>query len=212
MQFSKIAIAALAATFLSSGIAVAQDGPWQVRVRAIAVLPDVDSVVSPIGGRASVDQAYVPELDISYFFNDNVSMELVLATTNHDVSAKATALGNLDLGDVWLLPPTLVLQYHFAPDAMINPYIGAGVNYTVTYSSGLPNTSPLANIHYKDKIGLALNAGVDVDINDDWFWNFDVKKIFLNTDVRIDAGGLGIVNADVDLDPWIVGIGVGRRF
>ncbi len=212
MKFSKIAAAALAATFLSSGVALAQEGPWQVRFRAIAVLPDIDSVVSPIGGRASIDQAYVPELDISYFFSDNVSMELVLATTNHDVSAKATALGNLDLGDVWLLPPTLVLQYHFAPEAMINPYIGAGVNYTVTYSSDLPGASPLANIHYKDNIGLALNAGFDVNFGGDWFWNFDVKKVYLNTDVTIDAGGLGIVNADVDLDPWIVGIGFGRRF
>jgi outer membrane protein len=212
MRVSTIAMAALAATFLSTSIAKADDGPWQVRGRIIAVMPDISSTVSPIGGRASVDQAYVPELDISYFFNDNVSMELVLATTNHDVSAKATALGNVDLGDVWLLPPTLLMQYHFAPQATLNPYLGAGVNYTVTYASGLPTASPLVNIHYKDNVGLALQAGVDVKINDDWFWNVDVKKLFLNTRVTVDAGGLGIVRADVGLDPWIVGIGFGRKF
>jgi len=213
MKFSKIAAVALATTFLSTGVAMAKDyGPWQVRVRALAVLPDVSSTITPIGGRASVDQSYVPELDISYFFNDNVSMELILATSNHNVSAKATALGNIDLGDVWLLPPTLFLQYHLAPEAVINPYLGAGLNYTVSYASDLPNGSALANIHYGDNVGFALQAGADIKMNDDWFWNVDVKKLFLNTKVTIDAGSLGIVKGNVDLDPWIIGVGIGKRF
>ncbi len=213
MKLSKIAMVALATSFLSTGVAMATDyGPWQVRVRALAVLPDVSSTITPIGGRASVDQSYVPELDISYFLNDNVSMELILATTDHNVSAKATSLGNLDLGDVWLLPPTLLLQYHMAPEAVINPYVGAGLNYTISYASGLPNGSPLVNIHYSDNVGLALQAGVDIKMNDDWFWNVDVKKLFLNTKVTIDAGSLGIVRGNVDLDPWIVGVGIGKRF
>lgn len=213
MKLSKFALAAFAATFLSTGPVLAGDGPWQVRVRALAVLPDVSSTITPIGGRASIDQSYVPELDISYFFSDNVSAELILATSNHNVSAKATALGNLDLGDVWLLPPTLLLQYHFAPEAVINPYVGGGVNYTITYASGgLPSASPLVSTHYKDNLGLALQAGFDVKINEDWFWNVDVKKLFLNTKVTVDAGGLGIVTGNVGLDPWIVGVGIGRRF
>ena len=53
---------------------------------------------------------------------------------------------------------------------------------------------------------------MDVPISDDYFLNFDVKKIFLNTDVTVNAGDAGVVGADVDLDPLIIGIGVGRRF
>ena len=30
-----------------------------------------------------------------------------------------------------LLPPTLLLQYHFFPNRRIRPYVGAGVNFTL---------------------------------------------------------------------------------
>ena len=36
------------------------------------------------------------------------------------------------------LPPTLTLQYHFAPGANVRPYVGAGVNYTRFSSVNLP--------------------------------------------------------------------------
>ena len=67
-------------------------------------------------------------------------------------------------------------------------------------------------MNYDNGFGFALQAGVDVPINDDYFLNFDVKKIFLNTDAEIDAGAAGTVGADVDLDPLIIGVGIGRRF
>ena len=38
--------------------------------------------------------------------------------------------------------------------------------------------------------------------------NGDVKKVFVQTDVKVS----GTINADVDLDPWIVGFGIGHRF
>jgi outer membrane protein len=39
--------------------------------------------------------------------------------------------------------------------------------------------------------------------------NMDIKKIYLNTDVSVNNGA---VTADVDLDPWVFGVGVGYRF
>ena len=201
------AIGALgAATLTVSGMtaALAADGesPWLVRVRAIAVTPDESASVSPIGGSVNIDDQYVPELDISYFFTDNIAAELVLATANHDVSSSVVG----SLGDVALLPPTLLLQYHFTPDRTFSPYVGAGVNYTFFYdehgAAGLP-------IDYDDSFGWALQAGADFKINKEWSINVDVKKLFLSTDVSI-AGGA--VTADVDIDPWIIGLGVGYRF
>ena len=46
-------------------------------------------------------------------------------------------------------------------------------------------------------------------IDDKWFVNVDVKKLFLQTDVSINSGA---ITADVDIDPWIVGVGIGRTF
>lgn len=205
------ACAALAAGSLTPA-ALASQGDWMFRLRALNVIPDEGATILPIGGSVDISSSVVPELDITYFFTDHLAVELILGVTPHDVRAVNTSLGDIDLGDVWLLPPTLTLQYHFNPDGQVRPYAGAGVNFTHFFSDSLPNGSPLTSIRYSNSFGLALQAGVDYRLSERWFLNFDVKKIWINTDVRIDAGGLGIVTADVDIDPWIIGVGFGWRY
>ncbi len=196
-----------AALQLGAGAAMASDveNPWQIRVRLIDVAPDESSTTS-IGGQANVDSSLVPELDISYYWTENWSTELILATSKHNVTATGTALGDLDLGHTWVLPPTLLMQYHFNAENSVRPYLGAGINYTFFYSS---DPGDLASINYDNGFGFAAQAGVDIDVTDDWFLNLDVKKLWLNTDVAINGGA---VTADVDLDPWVFGIGFGTRF
>jgi outer membrane protein len=104
------------------------------------------------------------------------------------------------------LPPTLTVQYHFSPDAIFRPYVGAGVNYTIFWDE---NGAPGLPMEYEDAFGAALQAGFDYALDEHWFLNVDVKKIFLSTEVSV-AGGA--VTADVDIDPWIVGAGFGYRF
>ena len=178
---------------------------WLVRLRAINVDTDVDSSTS-IGGNVTASITTVPELDISYFWTDHIATELILAVTPHDMGATGTALGELDLGDVWLLPPTLTLQYHFLPENKFRPYVGAGVNYTVFFSE---DSGGVAAIDYEDNFGYDLQAGFDYEINEHLAFNMDIKKVYLNTDVDINGGA---VTADVDLDPWIYGVGLAYRF
>ncbi|NVJ69883.1 MAG: OmpW family protein [Alphaproteobacteria bacterium] len=196
-----------AALQVGAGVAQADSdkGPWQVRLRLIDVAPDESSTVS-IGGQANVDSSVVPELDISYFWTDNWSTELILATSKHDVTATGTALGDLSLGHTWVLPPTLLMQYHFNPEGTFRPYMGAGVNYTFFYNG---KSGDVDSINYDNGFGFALQAGTDIAIDEDWFINLDVKKLWLNTDVSINGGA---VTADVDLDPWVFGVGFGYRF
>ena len=63
-----------------------------------------------------------------------------------------------------------------------------------------------------ESFGGALQAGIDYRLNERWFLNADVKKVWINTDVSIDAGGLGTVTGDVDIDPVIFGLGIGLRY
>ncbi|PWR23137.1 OmpW/AlkL family protein [Zavarzinia compransoris] len=207
---------ALAALVLAAGTArpakAEGESPWQVRGRALFVLPEESGALSTGGtripGDVSIDTSVIPELDITYFFTPNVAVELILGTTRHNAKAVNTPLGTADLGDVWLLPPTLTLQYHFAPDGKIRPYIGAGVNYTIFYGKDEPSG---LSVDYKNNFGWALQAGVDIPIDDHWSLNVDVKKVFLSTDVKVR--GLAVpVDADVDIDPTLVGVGVGYRF
>lgn len=192
---------------VAAGSAAAQEekSPWLVRVRLIDVAPDESSTVS-IGGEATADSSIVPELDISYFWTDNFATELILATSHHQIGANGTALGDVDLGDVWVLPPTLLLQYHFNPQGQVRPYVGAGINYTIFYNE---DAGDLDTISYEDGFGYAFQAGLDIGLNDRWAFNADVKKLFLNTDVTLNGG---VATADVDLDPWVFGMGFAYRF
>jgi outer membrane protein len=105
-----------------------------IRGRAATVIPQESADISVIGGDIDIDKSLVPELDISYFFTENIAAELILAITPHEAQATNTSLGRV---------------------------------------------------------------------------NLDVKKLWISTDVSINNGA---INADVDINPWIVGVGVGYRF
>ena len=113
-----------------------QAGTLMIRVRAIGVIPlDADSSVSVIGGHVSTSAQPAPELDISWFFTDNIAVELIAATTRHTLNATGTSLGNVDVGSTWVLPPTLTLQYHFMPHEQLSPYVSVGLNASFSYST-----------------------------------------------------------------------------
>ncbi len=202
--FFTTAIAAL----LTAAPASAESGDWLVRLRAINVAPNESADIATIGGDVDIDTSVVPELDITYFVRDQWAVELILGVTPHDVTAVGTSLGDVELGDVTLLPPTLTLQYHFNPQGQVRPYVGAGVNYTHFFDADLPAGSALTSIDYDASFGLAAQAGVDFALDDDWFVNVDVKYIDIDTDVTIN----GAIAADVLIDPVVFGIGLGRRF
>nr|WP_298790574.1 OmpW family outer membrane protein [uncultured Allomuricauda sp.] len=186
------------------------ESPWQFRLRGIVVTPDESADIEAIVGDASISTTIVPEFDISYFFDENWSLELILATTKHNVEAVGTSAGDIDLGHVWLLPPTLTGQYHFTGGDFI-PYVGAGLNLTLFY--GVDEGPVADDVDYDTSVGYALQAGFDFMLNDKWFLNADVKKLFLSTDATVNATtALGAtVGADVDINPWIIGFGVGVK-
>ena len=179
-----------------------RQNPWQIRGRIIDVIPQEDSSTS-IGGDVEVSTRVDPELDISYFFTDNIAAELILATTKHNMKHSSGA----DLGSAYILPPTLTVQYHFTPDQKFSPYVGAGLNYSMFY--GEDTAAGFNDLDVDGGVGYALQAGFDYWIDDHWGANLDVKKIFLNVDAELNNGA---VTADVDLDPVIVGAGVSYRF
>lgn len=203
-----VALAAVLSAAIALPAAAQDDGPWQFRLRGIVVVPDESAEIAEIGGDAEIDVSVVPELDITYFFTDRLSAELILATTPHDAMAIGTSLGDLDLGSVWLLPPTLTLQFHPVPGGVVQPYVGAGGNLTFFYNVDVDGADVTA-ADYDTAFGFAIQAGFDIPLGDGgWLLNVDGKKVFLETDATFNDGG---VTADVTIDPWIIGAGIGLR-
>ncbi|MBI3678718.1 MAG: OmpW family protein [Proteobacteria bacterium] len=202
MRLTSVLLAAIAASAFCAPVQAAE-GDWLLRARGIAVVPQESAKITPVGGSVNIDNSFVPEVDATYFTGDHWAFELIAATTEHSVRHTPTGL---DIGSVWLLPPTLTAQYHFNQDGEIRPYIGAGINYTIFYNVNDPAG---LNVHYSNNFGWALQAGVDIPFgHDGYFFNLDVKKLFLSTNVNINSG---FIKAKVDIDPWIIGAGVGLK-
>jgi outer membrane protein len=228
----KTLLAVLMAAVFAPSMAIAEQGDWVVRLRAVNISPDVDSDlgkdvaknVAPglmsTGAELDVDNKTIPEIDISYYITKNIAAELILATgARHDVSitkaGSGAVLPNQNLGSVNLLPPTLTLQWHFMPDQMFDPYVGAGINYTKFMDNSLETTKGVPGLPIRvdhSSFGPALQAGFDVNLKDGWLINADVKKVWIDTDVHLNAGA-GYVKIDsLDINPWVFGLGVGKKF
>lgn len=201
-----------------AGSAQAEAGDFQVRVRAIGVLPTEDAGgINPALPTASVgvDSAVTGEVDFTYFFTRHIGAELILATSNHDVVGRGALNGVGKIIDARVLPPTLTVQYHFNPDGKFRPYLGAGVNYTIFYSvdatDTLRNAIGPVDVSADSSLGWAVQAGLDYAINKHWFVNMDLKYVSIDTRVTLHQGATRN-SVNIDLDPLIVGVGVGYRF
>ena len=211
MKKYKLFISAVIIPFIlgCSQASAMEAGDVILRARALAVKPQEDATITGAvtGSSIDIDTSVVPELDLSYFLSKNIALELIAAVTPHDVHASGTSAGNLDLGSAWLLPPTLTAQYHFNEHKGFKPYIGAGVNYTLFFDEDAG--SSINSIDYDSSFGPALQVGMDYMLNEHWMLNADLKKIWINSDVKINGGA---VNADVDINPWVFGVGIGYKF
>lgn len=232
-------VLALAATF-APALAYAEAGDIVVRLRATNINPSEDSSLgkyttraygqaladalygpNSAGAELRVDSNTIPELDLSYYVTKNIALELILALgTKHDVStsSKGTALNKKGLGEVNLLPPTLTAQWHFMPDTTFDPYVGAGVSYVRAMDNGLTADTALGKQPIRidrNSWGPAIQAGFDVNLQDGWLVNFDIKKIWFDTDVKIKVPELaaGYKKIDsLDIDPLVVSVGIGKKF
>lgn len=190
-----IVLAALAACGL--GAVQAQESPWMVRFRATHLdWTNKDST----GLNLSTNNKVISEVDVSYFFNKNVAAELILTVPQK----QKVFAGAADIGTFKQLPPTLLMQYHFTDLGAYKPYVGAGINYTKISSVNLTTGHTLDSHSW----GGALQAGVDIPLDKNWSLNFDVKKIYIKTDVYSGGSNAGTLK----LNPVAASVGIGYRF
>ncbi len=213
---TKFGAAALVAALAVAGVAQAQDfkpkakGDIVLNVRITDVAPTGSDPIVTLAGaatglRAKASYDVMPTVGLTYFLTDNIAVEAIAGTTNHTVRAKGPGV-DVKVKETWVLPPIVTLQYHFAPQARVSPYVGAGVNYMLFYSGSDKNGF---NLHIDDGFGAALQAGVDIAMRDQWTINLDAKKVFFETDAVDRTNG---IKTKVTLNPWVLSAGVGYRF
>jgi outer membrane protein len=160
------------------------------------------------GSRADFDGSGAPTVSGSWFVNDNVAVELwgSAGKFENDVN-----LANGARGTVKQQPVALSGQYHFGtPDRAIRPYLGLGY-----YQANIDDEQFDATATGDQHVGIGTpdgamaTAGVDFNITDRWFARADARYLHGKSDVRVGGQDTG---EELQLNPWVVGVGVGVRF
>ncbi len=224
MSSRMLSVAALAtAAAMPACQANAKAGDVQVKLLATLVAPDgkikevkVDAIGLPAGTQARANDNVIPTLAIEYFLADNISLETIAGVTQHDVDGRGAMAGAELVSNVKIVPATLTLKYHFGQDGGIRPYVGAGPSYFIFIDEQPGSaTSALGATRQKvdDKVGLALQAGIDVPVNDKGLsLTLDAKRYFMRPTAHWFAGGTEVLRTRHQLDPWVISAGVGFRF
>jgi len=162
-------------------------------------------------------------LTFDYQLSPNWTVELVAATPfSHDIKVQGSAIDGLAIGKTKHLPPTLLAQYHFSMnDDRFDPFIGVGVNYTKFFNEKVSSdlTAALQALHVtttsddvelslKDSVGLALQAGLNVKLSENWGVHMMVSIMDIDTTGRVKVNGTTIQSVDVSIDPYVWMLGV----
>ncbi len=186
-------------------------GTLLIDLRISDVVPSANSPIFTAAGadtglKVRVGDSIMPTLGIDYMLTDQISVEAILGITEHSITAGAPGGAFAKVHSTWVLPPVVTVKYHPFPTAKISPYVGAGANLMVYFSGTDFNGYKLG---LKDELGYAFQAGFDVPLTGPWSLNADAKKVFTTTRANINSGAL---TSNVKLNPWVVSLGVGRRF
>ncbi|NIC07369.1 OmpW/AlkL family protein [Billgrantia bachuensis] len=203
--------AGLAATaLLASSQALAyHQGDFITRVGVVQVDPKSDNgsidALGLTGLKVDVDNDTNLGFTLTYLFHDKLGVELLAALPfKHDISIADGAV----TGSTKHLPPTLSLQYYplGGTGAQVQPYAGAGLNYTHFFSEEV--NVPGADLDLDSSWGLAGQLGVDVRMNENWGVNAAAWYVDIDTDASLNGEVIGTVN----IDPWVFMAGISYRF
>lgn len=159
------------------------------------------------GADASVNDDWSITGSAAYAFNDNFSVELWsgLAKFEHEV----TLAGLGTVASVEHRPTTLSLNYHFAPDSVVRPFVGLGYGWVNVSGEETLGALTGLGIDGSNANGISFSAGLDWFVNDNFFLRADVRKLSFDTDVTVET--LGDVGT-AEVDPVVYGISAGLRF
>lgn len=212
-----VVLAAMAPVAAQAG---SPDGKIQVKVLGTLVAPSGksnDIAADFPGSNSKANDNFVPTVALEYFVTPNVSVETICCLTEHHLTGTGGLAGAELAKNVLILPATLTLKYH-VPVGPIKPYIGAGPSVFFFLKDKVGSAlagSPFNfdKLTVKDKLGFALQAGVDIPLNDQGMsLSLDAKRYFMRPTAHFYDGGADVYDAKIKLDPWVVSAGVAYRF
>jgi outer membrane protein len=160
------------------------------------------------GQDADFDGEAAPTLSASYYVNDNIAVEAWGAADKfgHRVRTSDGKVASVDAQ-----PYAVSGQYHFrSGDSTVRPFVGLGYFESNISDEKAEPSGALAGqrIGMTTAKGPMATVGVDLNFSPTWFARADARYLKGGSDIAVDGTKVG----EADLDPMVVGIGVGARF
>ena len=193
-------------TLMGLSASAAMAGQWQIKVGGSAVAPTQDTTVAALGNakvEADSELAFTPSVE--YFFNDNISAELLLATPiSHDIltnGAEAVKIKHL--------PPTLTAKYNFKNSTGFTPYIGVGATAFIVWDEETSGVLSGTKVKVKDDYGYAAQLGFNYQPADAKNWGVFVDVRYADLNPKVETV---VENFKLDIDPVIYTLGYSYKF
>ncbi|MBW2247804.1 MAG: OmpW family protein [Deltaproteobacteria bacterium] len=160
------------------------------------------------------DEDVMYEGNLTYFIQDYFSIELSVGYVETDVDLSALGLSG-DAGDLESIPVLLSGRMHFSTNPKLNPYISFGVGYFFNDIDQNDSTIEFiygagADLDVDDSFGFHLGAGVEFFISKNAAFNLDFKYIW--TEVEAEVNKPGFTEEDLDINPYVLGLGIKYYF
>jgi len=192
-------------TLMGLSASAAMAGQWQVKVGGSAVAPTQDTKIAngTLTVEADSELAFTPSVE--YFFNDNISAELLLATPiSHDI-----LINGAEAVKIKHLPPTLTAKYNFKNSTGFTPYIGVGATAFIAWDEETSGVLAGTKVKVKDDYGYAAQLGFNYQPADAKNWGVFVDVRYADLNPKVETV---VENFKLDIDPVIYTLGYSYKF
>ena len=153
---------------------------------------------------------------VNIFWGERISTELAVSQVDSPfVLTPRVRPINVSDAEVNMIPITAVLQFHFIPDGIIDPYIGAGAAYIV-FGGDVRDEGNAGNLALDDiegdDLGLVINGGVSFRLGSNFAIVGDVKYVPTSSAARAVLNNDEGTETDLEVSPIIVSAGLSLRF
>ncbi|MCA1732332.1 MAG: outer membrane beta-barrel protein [Acidobacteria bacterium] len=150
-------------------------------------------------------------VSVNWFWGRNLSTELSASALTIDAGLDLGGEPFVDLGSIDLTPISLTLQYHFARDSVIDPYLGVGAAWVLVEDLESADLDRLygAALEADDEFTYVLNAGLGIRLTQSFGLYLDGK--YMPLEIATRAAG-DTYDTDLQIDPMIVSAGIRLRF
>ena len=217
VRFALLAIAILA---LAAGPALAEKGDNKIRFGVQMVSPTGDVSFDDVDERVEIeaDSAVGPFFEFERMVTDRAGVFGNLSLQTHDVDAVITDLspGGLTVSgtvaEIDVMPLEFGVNFYVFQNDSIDFYLGPKLAYVfygdVEFDPAFLDPGDPGEIPTEDDFAYGANFGLDASFGESG-WMFSAGLQYLIMAVETDEG---VDSLEVDIDPFVIKVGVGKKF